>query len=130
MTTDSNFTSHVHNEQSPQNAVDNIINFLAEQNATLYRHLLLNACDEQRREIIDGVIERLDRHGVLKNVEQYSSRVYGEPSELDRLAAKNAEQLRTLENIGKELEQAKNGIANLKAETAQLLSKWSNRNDH
>ena len=127
---DSNFTSHVHNEQSPQNAVDNIINFLAEQNTTLYRHLLLNACDEQRREIIDGVIERLDRHGVLKNVEQYSSRVYGEPSELDRLAAKNAEQLRTLENIGKELEQAKNGIANLKAETAQLLSKWSNRNDH
>ena len=125
---DSNFTSHVHNEQSPQNAVDNIINFLAEQNATLYRHLLLNACDEQRKEIIDAVIERLDRHGVLKNVEQYSSRVYGEP--IDQLAAKNAEQLRTLENIGKELEQAKKGIAKLKAETAQLLSKWSNRNDH
>ena len=77
MTTDSNFTSHVHNEQSPQNAVDNIINFLAEQNATLYRHLLLNACDEQRKEIIDAVIERLDKAGVLKNVSEYSSRIYG-----------------------------------------------------
>ena len=74
MTTDSNFTSHVHNEQSP---IDNLIDRLTEQNTILYRHILLNACDEQRKEIIDAVIERLDRHGVLKNVDQYSSRIYG-----------------------------------------------------
>jgi len=74
MTTDSNFTSHVHNEQS---SIDNLIDRLTKQNCVLYRHLLLNSCDEQRKEIIDAVIERLDKAGVLKNVEQYSDKIYG-----------------------------------------------------
>ena len=58
------------------NRIDDIIDFLTEQNTILYRHILLNACDEQRKEIIDAVIERLDKAGVLKNVAEYSDKVY------------------------------------------------------
>lgn len=59
------------------NRIDDIIDFLTEQNAVMLRHLMLSVNDRERKEIIDAVIERLDKAGVLKNVEQYSSRIYG-----------------------------------------------------